>query len=49
MKETWLFGKLNTLGEDEKDIQRREKLEADVQAVQKVIEEGGLSKISPSK
>lgn len=47
MKETWLFGKLDTLGENERDVQRREELEKNVQAVQKVIEEGGLSKLSP--
>ncbi|KAJ6051818.1 uncharacterized protein N7446_006454 [Penicillium canescens] len=41
MKETWLFGKLDTLGEDERDVERREKLEQDAQAVQKAIE-GGL-------
>ncbi|KAJ5605542.1 hypothetical protein N7510_008323 [Penicillium lagena] len=46
MKETWLFGKLNTLGEDERDVQRREKLEKDVLAVQKAVEEGGLLKPS---
>lgn len=46
MKETWLFGKLDTLGEDERDVQRREKLEADVLAVQKAIEEGGFLKLS---
>ncbi|KAJ5815655.1 hypothetical protein N7474_007432 [Penicillium riverlandense] len=44
MKETWLFGKLNTLGEDERDVQRREKLEKDVLAVRKAVEEGGLLK-----
>ncbi|ODM20639.1 hypothetical protein SI65_03692 [Aspergillus cristatus] len=38
MKETWLFGKLDTLGEDERDVKRREKLEGDAEAVQKVIE-----------
>lgn len=47
MKETWLFGKLDTLGEDDRDIQRREKLEKDVLAVQKAIGEGGLLKLSP--
>lgn len=47
MKETWLFGKLDTLGEDERDVHRREKLEKDVLAVQKAIEEGGLLKLSP--
>lgn len=46
MKETWLFGKLDTLGEDERDVQRREKLEKDVLAVQKAVEEGGLLKPS---
>ncbi|KAJ5132014.1 hypothetical protein N7448_006172 [Penicillium atrosanguineum] len=49
MKETWLFGKLDTLGEDDRDVQRREKLEKDVLAVQNAIEEGGLLKISPEK
>ncbi|BCR89243.1 RNA polymerase II mediator complex head subunit MED22 [Aspergillus chevalieri] len=39
MKEIWLFGKLDTLGEDERDIKRREELEGDAEAVQKVIEE----------
>ncbi|KAJ5737145.1 uncharacterized protein N7483_002270 [Penicillium malachiteum] len=47
MKETWLFGKLDTLGEDERDVERREKLEGDVLAVQKAIEQGSLSKLSP--
>jgi hypothetical protein len=41
MKEAWLFGQLDTLGENERDIERREKLEADVQAVKKAID-GGL-------
>jgi hypothetical protein len=41
MKETWLFGKLDTLGEDERDIQRREKLEDDAQVVKRAID-GGL-------
>lgn len=49
MKETWLFGKLDTLGENERDIQRREKLEKDVLAVQNAIEEGGFLKVSPEK
>ncbi|BDD63062.1 hypothetical protein MAP00_008008 [Monascus purpureus] len=35
MKEAWLFGKLNTLGEDERDVKRREGLERDALAVQK--------------
>ncbi|KAJ5502928.1 hypothetical protein N7463_005802, partial [Penicillium fimorum] len=41
MKELWLFGKLDTLGEDERDVQRREKLEEDVKAIQKALD-GGL-------
>jgi hypothetical protein len=41
MKELWLFGKLDTLGEDERDVQRREKLEADVKAIQEALD-GGL-------
>ena len=41
MKETWLFGKIDTLGENERDVQRREKLEEDAQAVKKAID-GGL-------
>lgn len=44
MKETWLFGKLNTLGEDESDVKRREELERDADAIQRAIEEGGLLK-----
>ncbi|OJJ31047.1 hypothetical protein ASPWEDRAFT_44994 [Aspergillus wentii DTO 134E9] len=47
MKETWLFGKLDTLGEDERDVKRREELENDALAIQKAIEEGELLK--PSK
>lgn len=42
MKETWLFGKLDTLGENERDIQRREKLEADAQAVKNAVDSGLL-------
>jgi hypothetical protein len=41
MKEAWLFGKLDTIGENERDIERREKLEADAQVVKKAID-GGL-------
>ena len=43
MKETWLFGKLDTLGEDERDVKRREQLEKDVQAVKSAIEAGMVS------
>ncbi|EGD87213.1 hypothetical protein H112_05749 [Trichophyton rubrum D6] len=39
LKETWLFGKLETLGEDERDIQRREQLEKDVEAVRDMIQQ----------
>lgn len=42
MKELWLFGKLDTLGEDERDVKRREKLEEDVEAIQKALDEGLL-------
>ena len=38
MKEIWLFGKLNTLGEDERDVKRREQLEKDVQTVKEAVE-----------
>ncbi|KAJ5964830.1 uncharacterized protein N7479_004706 [Penicillium vulpinum] len=41
MKELWLFGPLDTLGEDERDVQRREKLEEDIQAIQAALD-GGL-------
>ena len=41
MKESWLFGKLDTLGEDERDIKCREKLERDALAIKKTIEESG--------
>lgn len=44
MKETWLFGKLDTIGEDERDVKRREKLEDDAVAIRNAIEEGGLLK-----
>ncbi|RJE25080.1 hypothetical protein PHISCL_02615 [Aspergillus sclerotialis] len=44
MKETWLFGKLDTLGEDERDVKRRAQLENDALAIQKAIEERGLLK-----
>lgn len=46
MKETWLFGKLDTLGEDERDVKRREQLENDALAIEKAIEEKGLLKPS---
>ena len=36
MKEAWLFGRLDTLGEDERDVRRREGLERDALAVQRV-------------
>lgn len=45
MKEMWLFGKLNTVGEDERDIEIREKMEADVLAIWKAIEEKNLLRI----
>ncbi|PGG99913.1 hypothetical protein AJ80_09268 [Polytolypa hystricis UAMH7299] len=45
MKETWLFGKLDTLGEDERDVKRREKLEQDVAVVKEAIEKGSVLKL----
>ncbi|EEH22516.1 hypothetical protein PABG_04727 [Paracoccidioides brasiliensis Pb03] len=45
MKETWLFGKLNTLGEDERDVQRREGLERNAQIVKSTIEKRGILKM----
>lgn len=48
MKEMWLFGKLDTIGEDERDVERREKLENDVAAVQKAVQDGGLAKLANS-
>lgn len=44
MKETWLFGKLDTLGEDESETKRREQLESDAGVIQKVIEDAGVLK-----
>jgi hypothetical protein len=46
MKEMWLFGKLDTLGEDERDIKRREDLERDVMAVKNAIEQGSVLKLA---
>ncbi|KAL1957197.1 hypothetical protein VTO42DRAFT_6231 [Malbranchea cinnamomea] len=45
MKETWLFGKLETLGEDERDEKRREQLERDVQTVKNAIENWSVLKM----
>lgn len=44
MKETWLFGKLDTLGEDERDAKRREETEQNADAVKSTIEGGGFLK-----
>ena len=44
MKETWLFGKLDTLGEDKRDVKRREETERDADVVKSAIEEGGFLK-----
>ncbi|KAL3480727.1 surfeit locus protein 5 subunit 22 of mediator complex-domain-containing protein [Aspergillus californicus] len=44
MKETWLFGKLDTLGEDESETKRREELERDAAVLQRVIEGAGVLK-----
>ncbi|OAX78473.1 hypothetical protein ACJ72_07222 [Emergomyces africanus] len=45
MKEAWLFGKLDILGEDERDVQRREALERDAQIVKNAIENGRVLKM----
>lgn len=42
MKEMWLFGKLDTLGEDERSVKRREQLEKDVEAVKNAIDQGPM-------
>lgn len=44
MKEMWLFGKLETIGENERDIERREQLEKNIADIQKAIEDGTLTK-----
>jgi hypothetical protein len=49
LKEAWLFGNLDTLGENEQDVLRRKKLEGDVQAVQKAVEDGALLKLCPEE
>ena len=49
MKEMWLFGKLDTIGEDERDVERREKLDKDVLAVEEALKEGKLAKLVPEK
>ncbi|KAJ5151199.1 uncharacterized protein N7482_010451 [Penicillium canariense] len=47
MKEIWLFGKLDTLGEDEHDVKRGKKLEEDVRAVEKAVQDGTLLMLCP--
>ncbi|RAO71097.1 uncharacterized protein BHQ10_007109 [Talaromyces amestolkiae] len=42
MKEAWLFEKLNTVGEDEHDTRRNQKLEEDVAAVKEAVQKGLL-------
>ncbi|KAJ5143622.1 uncharacterized protein N7515_002409, partial [Penicillium bovifimosum] len=44
MKELWLFGKLDTLGEDERDVQRREQMQENVRVLQEKLAEA-MSKI----
>nr|KMM65730.1 hypothetical protein CPAG_02073 [Coccidioides posadasii RMSCC 3488] len=48
MKELWLFGKLDMLGEDERDVRRREQLDKDVEMVKKAIDERLLKFLSQS-
>lgn len=38
MKEAWLFEKLNTVGEDDHDTRRNQKLEEDVAAVKEAVQ-----------
>lgn len=40
-----MFGKLDTLGEDERDVKRREQLEKDVQTVRNAIEGSSVLKM----
>lgn len=47
MKEAWLFGTLDTLGESSQDVERNQKLEEDVKAVEKAVEAGALQKLCP--
>ncbi|EED21928.1 cell cycle control protein Cwf15, putative [Talaromyces stipitatus ATCC 10500] len=42
MKEAWLFEKLNTVGEDEHDKRRNQKLEEDVAGVREAVQRGLL-------
>jgi hypothetical protein len=49
MKEAWVFGTLDTLGESAQDVQRNEKLEEDVKAVDKVVESGALQQLCPEQ
>jgi hypothetical protein len=49
MKEMWLFGKLDTIGEDERDVERREKLDKDVLAVEEALRKNSLLKLAPEK
>ncbi|KAF7718962.1 Uncharacterized protein PECH_006307 [Penicillium ucsense] len=49
VKEMWFFGNLDTLGEDDHDRERNEKLEESVRAVEKAVDEGVLSKLVPKE
>lgn len=50
MKEMWLFGKLETIGENERDIERREQLERNIADIQRAVLDGGLSeRVFPEK
>ncbi|KAJ5542523.1 hypothetical protein N7535_004945 [Penicillium sp. DV-2018c] len=48
MKELWLFGKLDTLGEDDRDVQRRKQMEENVRVLQEKLAEA-MSKIVEDK
>jgi hypothetical protein len=47
MKEAWLFGTLDTLGESSQDAERNQKLEENVKAVEKAVEAGALETLCP--
>lgn len=49
MKELWYYGKLGTLGENKQDVERNQKLEEAVRAVEKAVEDGILEQLCPEE
>lgn len=49
MKELWYYGRLDTLGENKQDVERSKKLEEDVRAVEKAVEDGTLEQLCPEE